>query len=148
MSDANVGLPQFDVTTFPTQVVYLAITFTILYFWISKVCIPSIESAFKKRNEYTKTNEDAACVFEANTKKLLKQADEDYSKAKMENNEVIGRYKAELVNAYQKACAMEMAKTRDELLRYQAEVAIRATEVRENFDDRTLSQKLLDGIFG
>lgn len=43
------GLPQLDVTTYPTQVIWLVISFTVLFFLMSKVALPRISEVLEER---------------------------------------------------------------------------------------------------
>lgn len=47
--EAKAGLPQFDVTTFSSQLFWLAISFGILYFFFSRYALPSISSTIEER---------------------------------------------------------------------------------------------------
>lgn len=46
------GLPQFDPTSWPSQLFWLAIFFTILYFVFGKSIIPSLENTIETRTSY------------------------------------------------------------------------------------------------
>lgn len=46
------SLPQLEVSTYSSQIFWLFITFSILYFFISKSFIPKILDILKKREEY------------------------------------------------------------------------------------------------
>ena len=45
------GLPQLDVTTFPTQIFWLIVSFAILYWVMSKVAVPRIAEVLEERQE-------------------------------------------------------------------------------------------------
>ena len=46
---AEGGLPQLDIATFPTQIVWLFITFTVLYILMSKVALPRVGEVLEER---------------------------------------------------------------------------------------------------
>jgi F-type H+-transporting ATPase subunit b len=48
-AEAKQGLPQLDVTTFPSQLFWLAITFCVLYVLISRSALPKIHDILDKR---------------------------------------------------------------------------------------------------
>lgn len=46
---AEGGLPQLDIATFPTQIVWLFITFTVLYILMTKVALPRVGEVLEER---------------------------------------------------------------------------------------------------
>jgi len=50
---SSVSLPQLDFATYDSQIFWLIITFSILYFSISKVFLPNIVNLIKNRESYT-----------------------------------------------------------------------------------------------
>ncbi|MEE2761145.1 MAG: F0F1 ATP synthase subunit B' [Pseudomonadota bacterium] len=53
-------MPQFDVTTFPTQLIWLVIAFIILYVLMERVALPRIGQVLEERQEKIDDNLDAA----------------------------------------------------------------------------------------
>ena len=49
-------MPQFDITTFSSQLFWLSFIFTVLYFIISKYIAPKIEFAINSRDKYIESN--------------------------------------------------------------------------------------------
>lgn len=43
------GLPQLEISTFPPQLIWLAITFVVLYFAMSRVALPKISQVLEER---------------------------------------------------------------------------------------------------
>ena len=64
--DSSGGLPQLDITTWPSQLFWLVVTFLIGYFLISLLVAPSISSVLENRS--TKISDDL---------KTAKQAQDD-----------------------------------------------------------------------
>lgn len=54
------GLPQFDPSSFPGQVFWLAIAFTVMYVVFSKKTLPAISSVIENRREQVKGDRDTA----------------------------------------------------------------------------------------
>ena len=48
--DSSGGLPQLDITTWPSQLFWLVVTFVIGYFLISLLVAPSISSVLENRS--------------------------------------------------------------------------------------------------
>ncbi|MDP6428150.1 MAG: F0F1 ATP synthase subunit B' [Rhodospirillales bacterium] len=53
-------MPQFDILTFPTQIVWLVIAFVLLYVLMSRVALPRIAQVLEERQEKIDDNLDAA----------------------------------------------------------------------------------------
>ena len=54
------GLPQFDVTTFPSQLFWLAVMFVIMYFVFSRRSLPAISSVIENRREHVQNDLETA----------------------------------------------------------------------------------------
>ena len=70
------GLPQLDISTWPNQLLWLAITFTVGYFLMSKVITPRIGAVLDTRKQTISDNLKRAKDANAEAKKM-KQAYED-----------------------------------------------------------------------
>ncbi len=102
------GLPQLNVGTYPTQLFWLAITFGLLLFLMSKVALPRV-----------------AEVLEARQEKIANDLDRAHS-LKAEADGVIQAYEKALADARasaQKVLADAVATTDAETARRQAELA-------------------------
>ncbi len=66
MVESKAGLPQLDLTLYPGQLFWLAVSFGLLYFLVSRVAVPSIRSAQYKRQ--AKLQGDLADAAAANQK--------------------------------------------------------------------------------
>ena len=59
-SESSGGLPQLDVSTWPSQIFWLVVTFLIGYFLISSLVAPSISSVLEKRSTKIKNDIEIA----------------------------------------------------------------------------------------
>jgi F-type H+-transporting ATPase subunit b len=70
------GLPQLDATHYPSQLLWLAISFGLLYWLLSRVLLPKVEGTLKRRRhqieadlagarQLQKQSEDVAAAYEA-----------------------------------------------------------------------------------
>lgn len=70
------GLPQLDITTWPNQLLWLAITFTVGYFLMAKVITPRISIVLDTRRQLVADDLKRAKIADAEAKQM-KQAYED-----------------------------------------------------------------------
>lgn len=108
------GLPQMDVTTFPSQIFWLAVTFGLLYWIMSSLVLPRLGAAIEERRDRIADDLDRA----AESKRMAEEAEAAYNRA--------------LADARAKAQAIA-GETRDEV---NAEIA----SLRKDAED-TLSSK-------
>ncbi len=92
------AFPPFDTTTFPSQLLWLAITFGIFYYLMSKVALPRIASVLEDRRD--RIEGDLA----------------EAQRLKRETDEAIASYEQALAEARQKAHGIAQ-ETRDKLHR-------------------------------
>jgi F-type H+-transporting ATPase subunit b len=66
---SEAGLPQFDPSSFPSQIFWLAVAFGILYIFFSKKSLPDISSVLENRRQHIQSDLDTA-------EQLRKQAED------------------------------------------------------------------------
>ena len=76
-------MPQLEITTFPSQIFWLAVTFLMLYLMLWKVIIPKISFVIKKREEVIKNSIHVAEQVYEDTKII----NEEFEKIKKETEE-------------------------------------------------------------
>ena len=76
-------MPQLEITTFPSQIFWLAVTFSMLYLMLWKVIIPKISFVIKKREEEIKNSIHVAEQIYGDTKII----NEEFEKIKKETEE-------------------------------------------------------------
>ena len=65
------GLPQLNPADFPPQLVWLAITFAVLYLILARVALPRIGEVIEERKDRVQRDLDAAGRFKADTDAAL-----------------------------------------------------------------------------
>jgi F-type H+-transporting ATPase subunit b len=62
---AKAGLPQFDLSRFPSQIFWLGVTFAVLYLIMSKVALPRIGEVLEARADRIGNDLDRASALKA-----------------------------------------------------------------------------------
>ncbi|NQV55169.1 MAG: F0F1 ATP synthase subunit B' [Rhodospirillales bacterium] len=75
-------MPQFDITTFPTQLIWLVISFVLLYLLMSRVALPRIGQVLEARQEKIDDNLDAAVNLRAEANKDAAAYDDALAQAR------------------------------------------------------------------
>ena len=100
-------MPQLEITTFPSQIFWLIISFAILYFCISRLIIPKIsrvlkerelqieknisesEILYKKTEDINRKYEDLKKETEEESKKIIKNVKDETNKKFLENTNIV-----------------------------------------------------------
>ena len=111
---AGGSLPQMDVSTFPSQIFWLAVTFGALYLVMSRMVLPRLGAAIEERRDRIADDLDRA----AESKRMAEEAETAYNRA--------------LADARAKSQAIA-AETRDEV---NAEIAALQKEAEQSLSQR------------
>ena len=71
---ASGGLPQLDFASWPGQIFWLVVTFTILYFVLAKFILPKIGAGLSERSDHIADDLDLAARFQ----KEAQEAEKNY----------------------------------------------------------------------
>ncbi|KJS44792.1 MAG: ATP synthase subunit B [Rhodospirillaceae bacterium BRH_c57] len=133
-------MPQFDPASFASQLFWLAVTFVVLYFVMSRFAIPRIGEVLEQRQKMMDDDLDRAQQFKAETDEaiktyekalagaraqahdLLRQANDEISKAAEARNREIGTKLAAQI----KEGEARIAQARDEALASVKDIAAAA----------------------
>lgn len=110
-AESSGGLPQMDVSTFPSQIFWLAVTFGVLYWAMSAMILPRLGGAIEERRDRVADDLDQA----AESRRLAEEAEAAYNRA--------------LADARAKAQAIA-GETRDSV---NAEIAIMQSDAEKDF---------------
>jgi len=86
------GMPQLNFHDFAPQVVWLAITFVVLYFVMSKLAIPAIGDTLEKRQAKIQGDLDAAEKASEDTRALVAAYEKRLADAREEARRLGGRH--------------------------------------------------------
>ena len=100
LSEANAegqksaGLPQMDISTFPSQLFWLIITFTALYLFMWKFVIPRLSTTIEERKDKISNDINDAENLNSEASKILENYDDKMNSASLESNEIVSSSKA------------------------------------------------------
>jgi len=84
--DGKAGLPQFDTSTFASQLFWLAVSFAILYIFFARKILPSISSTIESRQSTIRNDLEQADTLSANVEKTRRDYEQLIASAKADAN--------------------------------------------------------------
>ena len=90
----SAGLPQMDISTFPSQLFWLIITFTALYLFMWKFVIPRLGTTIEERKDKISNDINDAENLNSEASKILENYDDKMNSASLESNEIVSSSKA------------------------------------------------------
>lgn len=138
---ASGGLPQLDASTWPGQLFWLAVTFTVLFMMMWKVVLPRIRNAIEERRDRIADDLDTAADFKrkaadsaAEYERLLSDARNKAHALALDNRAEVDKAVAveagladEEIAKRQDAAEQRIAEMRTEALTKVNEIAVEAT---------------------
>ena len=87
------GLPQMDITTFPSQLFWLIITFGILYLFMWRTAIPKLRNTIEERQDKILLDINEAEKLKSEAEETLREYEEKIQSASKEAGEIINQAK-------------------------------------------------------
>lgn len=109
-------MPQFDPSTFASQIFWLAVTFVALYVLMARVALPRIAEVLEERSERIADDLERAESLKKEADAVVEQYEAALAKARTEAGAVIAQATqeiAELTSKRQSAFAADLAKQTD-----------------------------------
>lgn len=94
-SEAEGLFPPFDTSTFVSQLLWLAITFGILYYVMSKIALPRIATILEERNDRIADDLAEAERLRRETDETIAAYEQSLAEAKHEAHEIAARARQE-----------------------------------------------------
>jgi len=85
------GLPQLNATDFAPQLIWLALSFGLLYLLLARIVLPRIGAVIEKRRERIQRDLDEAERLKIETEKALAAYEDAYAAARAKANEIAKR---------------------------------------------------------
>ncbi|MBH20550.1 MAG: hypothetical protein CML98_02100 [Rhodobiaceae bacterium] len=89
----SAGLPQMDISTFPSQLFWLIVTFLVLYLFMSKYVIPSLRTTIEERKDKILDDINDAEAVNNQASLSLKEYDDKLNGAGIKSSELISEAK-------------------------------------------------------
>lgn len=83
------GLPQFDITTFPSQMFWLAVAFVVMYMTFSTRTLPVISSTLENRREHIQNDLETAERLRAEAEQVQNAYETGLDKARAESTRLL-----------------------------------------------------------
>tara|TARA_S200000501_G_scaffold257928_1_gene241710 strand:- start:736 stop:1287 length:552 start_codon:yes stop_codon:yes gene_type:complete len=117
----SAGLPQMDITTFPSQLFWLVITFAILYIFMWRVVIPKLSTTIEERKDKISNDINEAEKFNSEATSILEKYEEQISSASQSASDIISESKSQM-NEYFENLKLENEKKIAEMIRNSQEM--------------------------
>ena len=91
-------MPQFDVTSFPSQIFWLVVTFAILYFVLAKLVLPRVGEVLEERQEKIAEDLDRAAQFKRDAEEIVAAYEASLAAARAKAQEIY-RQTTDAINA-------------------------------------------------
>jgi F-type H+-transporting ATPase subunit b len=124
---AAVGLPQLDVTTFPSQIFWLIVSLVVLYLVVTRLALPKIVGAIEDRADAIEDDLDRAAQYKRKAELAEKAYEKALADAKAKAQEIAAKARADVA----KQIAAAMAKADAQIAAKAAESEARIREIRD-----------------
>ena len=85
----SAGLPQMDISTFPSQIFWLIVTFSILYIFMWKFVIPKLRNTIEERKDKISYDIDEAEQLRSEAKEILYKYESEMTSLNQESSKII-----------------------------------------------------------
>lgn len=89
-------MPQFDPTSFASQLFWLAITFVVLYFLLSRLVLPRVSEVLEKRSERIANDLERAEALRSEAETVIAAYEDALAKARRDASAVIAKATADI----------------------------------------------------
>lgn len=127
------GMPQFNASTFPTQIFWLVLSFVLLYLLTSFLILPRVRDNLRLRKNKISNDLERAELIKLQIEKLVKEYDLKISKAKGRANETIK-------SAFEKSdqeMALQIDNIKKKIVKKLSEAEMEALEYKKKISSET-----------
>ena len=138
-AEAAGAFPPFDPTHFAPQLVWLALTFSALYFLLSRKTLPRIADVLEERSNRIKRDLDAAERLKGETDKALESYEKSLSEAKSSANGIAKETRATLTASVDKEKAAADTQMNAKITEAEARILATKTKALASVNDIAMS---------
>ncbi len=131
---ASAGMPQFDLTTFASQVTWLIITFGILYFVLSQLILPKIENTLSNRHNRIADDLDTASRMQREAEEAEKAYERVLADAKAKAHNVAESTRASINEEIEREVAAADSEAAAQALKSEAKISDIRSAALSNID--------------
>ena len=85
----SAGLPQMDISTFPSQIFWLVVTFSILYIFMWKFVIPKLRTTIEERRDKISNDINEAEKLKSEAEEILNKYESKISSSNQDAQKII-----------------------------------------------------------
>lgn len=128
------GMPQFDFSTFASQITWLIITFGILYFVLSTMILPKIENTISNRHNRIADDLDTASRMQREAEEAEKSYERVLADAKAKAHNVAESTRASINEEIEREISAADAETAAQSLKSEAKISDIRSAALSNID--------------
>ena len=132
-------MPQLEITTFPSQIFWLIVSFLILYLMLSKIIIPRISSVIKSRESEIKNNIHISEQLYKDTEIINDEIEKVKNKTETEAREIINNLKEATNKRISDNYKLLKKKLEQKLEKDEKEILLRKKEALKEINKISLS---------
>lgn len=116
-------MPQFDPTTFPSQLFWLAVTFYILYRLMTDKVLPRIAEVLEERSDRISNDLEQAETHKKNAEEVIRAYEEELAQARSKAQAAIAQVQQEVSDYAQRRQQEESAKWAERIAEAEERIA-------------------------
>ena len=116
-------MPQFDPSSFPSQIFWLVVSFFALYLVVSRLAVPRIAEVLEQRHRLVQDDIDRAAALKAETDQAIAAYEQAMAEARAQAQEQIRIVTSEAKAIAEKRTAEVTAAVNDQTARAEARIA-------------------------
>jgi len=147
---AEAGMPQLDPTYWASQVFWLAIIFSSIYFLIAKIFIPKIKDNIDSREDKIRKDLEEAHLLKEEADKKLKIYNASIDEAKMNTKKILSDSRKKLnediqvkKNQIEKEIEKETKNAEKEIQKFKIDASVKVSSISEE-----IVSNVIKDIFG